>query len=288
MSIGTPNPVVISKIPYGTSYSVVEVSSYIPTGTGAGVSYEAETTKTIDGSGDTVTATNTYVDPPPMSVSIELTKTDSKTGAAITDHQATYRLLKLNDNVDLSAFADACKNSSAYTALSSYYSVVSNEFTTNNSGEISISSSDFSDLGNTYPGDIFFFYEISAPNGYKTNNTVTEGKLTTIVKDQTQYSVNYPDDPNSTGIPLLKVDKENNSPLAGAVFDLYFRENDTPPTYSINESEISPKLLASRSINSANTRPEPPAVSNSDTVTTTKFSYTAASVPDASFIRKYL
>lgn len=168
----------ISGIPYGTGFTVTEVS---PTGSPV-VEYNGSILENLTGNitGDTTaTITNTYR-------KITMTKVDAE------DHSlgvvgATYYLLRLKTGVD--ATTTDAKNEFEGTnathttfASSSYFEVCSGLLTTGSGGTVEVNDANVTN--GLKPGKYIFFEE-DAPDNYERNNSYTSDKIIEIPDNKT-------------------------------------------------------------------------------------------------------
>ena len=241
---------------------------------------------------------------------ITLSKTDSD-GNLITGSRTTYYLLRLKSGdaetagsfeslyaADPEGVSNAFANATAMTAedimieLDDYVEAVCGPFQTNAEGKAIAYSSSIQDayeaLGNTEPFDYngkYFFYEVQAPYGFKADNSLTytdkrgnvHTKLVQVTDDNKTPEISYPN-ASSVSLTVHKTDTDGEG-LEGGEFDLYYKDSVTHPTYSYNDPVTPPVPSPTVELNGGDP-PEPTAVSvDSQTVTTTHYSYTPVSSP---------
>ena len=267
----------ISGIPVGTGYSVAE--STPPSGWE--LTSQTGESGTISTTPSTATFANTFTR---VYKTVILQKIDaSRNNALLTSSPATFRLLRLEstytwtDASVLSAFEAAIKNDNYATYVANTYPSSSTEYTTGTSGQFTVSEQavDFGD-------DYFFFYEVSAPEGYHTDNSVTSDKIFKV--DADEVIVRYSNTPNSTNVTVIKQDKDTGDGLENAEFELWYQDVKMPSTYSINKSVSKPLPSDSVQIN-ASSKPSVPADAEGESTTVDNYTettnYTAVAAPDA-------
>ena len=292
VDIKSTDTVKITGIPKNTTYTVSEPDQ--PENWSIDNSNSTGLTGTFDNAAittiPTAKITNTYTKPRKI---LTLQKVDSSRNNALVTFSdaskgAQFVLMRLSktlneetldwtDSSTLSAF-ETVINADSYTPTTGDYVAMvydnsGSNYSTGTSGQFDITESASFEFEDYY----YFFYEVTAPNGYQKNNSVT-GKVFQVVEQETVVA--YPNMPDSKDVTAKKEDQDTRTGLPGAEFDLYYKPDAKRTTYTINESETSPKLMASTSLNTKNI--EPTDVHNETTITTPKYNYTAAEGPSAS------
>ena len=285
VDIKSTDTVKITGIPKNTTYTVSEPDQ--PENWSIDNSNSEGLTGTFNNAAittiPTAKITNTYTKPRKI---LTLQKVDSSRNNALVTFSdaskgAQFVLLRLknafnleNDSSDFQNLINQNKyTDSENTYVDTVYNNNGSNYSTGTSGQFDITESVSFEFGDYY----YFFYEVTAPEGYQKNNSVA-GKIFKV--DEWEKTVAYPNMPNSTDVTAKKEDQDTKTGLPGAEFDLYYKPTAKRTTYTINESETSPKLMASTSLN-PNTI-EPTGVYNETTITTPKYNYTAAEAPSAS------
>lgn len=255
----------ISGIPVGTGYSVAE--STPPSGWE--LTSQTGESGTISTTLSTAIFTNTFTR---VYKTVILQKVDaSRNNALITSSPATFKLLRLPNN-NIEGLQNAITNGTVET-----YATVVGTYTTGTTGTITISEQDIA-----FGDDYFFFYEVSAPEGYHTDNSVTSDKIFKV--DADEVVVRYSNTPDSTSVTVIKRDKATNAGLENAEFELWYKDVKMPSTYSINKSVSKPLPSDSVQINTS-TKPSAPADAAGESTTTPTYtentSYTDVAAPDA-------
>lgn len=214
-----PDPIKITGVPYNTKYTVTESLEGKTYWTMTG----AENTSGHITSTVTATITNTFDN----KASITLSKTDRSTGKLITDGTASFKLLKLKsgitwDDTKYNGFNTVINGytNNTPTTDSTYVDAVypSSGTLDTTDGELVINSTNHSEIHLT-AGDQYFFYEVSAPTGYKVNNKVTADRIITL-----STGVNNVNFPNISAAVTVKKTDENGNGLEGAELELYIHE----------------------------------------------------------------
>ena len=259
--------VTVSGIPYGTGYEVEEVN--IPSNWTQGTS--SGLTGTIGASNEIAVINNVYTKP--VTPTITLTKIDSTNNNVITS-ATTFYLLKLKDTPDwtdsaiLNGFnAVVAGYSGTPTADSTYVETVGGPYTTAG-GVLNLSGIESTLFA---VGEKYFFYESSAPTGYKKDNNVIPGRIITLQSGNN--TVSFSNAPEPTSVTVEKQSKTG-APLGGGEFDLYIHETSRtyPQTYSSNKSQNFPNSKDSITI-STKSYSIPENDTTSETTTTTYYNY---------------
>ena len=259
--------VTVSGIPYGTGYEVEEVN--IPSNWTQGAS--SGLTGTIGASNEIAVINNVYTKP--VTPTITLTKIDSTNNNVITS-ATTFYLLKLKDTPDWtdSAILDGFNAvvagySGTPTADSTYVETVGGPYTTAG-GVLNLSGIESTLFA---VGEKYFFYESSAPTGYKKDNNVIPGRIITLQSGNN--TVSFSNAPEPTSVTVEKQSKTG-APLGGGEFDLYIHETSRtyPQTYSSNKSQNFPNSKDSITI-STKSYSIPENDTTSETTTTTYYNY---------------
>ena len=234
-------PITISGVPYDTKYTVTETIDSVDqafwTLTGA-----TGTEGTIIGQ-CTTKITNYFDD----SATISLSKVDRTTKRIISGNgasgftDATFKLLELKTTPDwtdssvLTAFSNMI-NAANYTpaADSTYVEAVypsDSSVLTATNGELVINDSTANVTISA--GKKYFFYEVSAPTGYRADNKLSADRtIVTLTTGSNEVII-----PNSSASVTVQKQNESGQGLPDAELDLYI--HDVTKTETVNPSDVS-------------------------------------------------
>ena len=254
VDIKSTDTVKITGIPKNTTYTVSEPDQ--PENWSIDNSNSTGLTGTFDNAAittiPTAKITNTYTKPRKI---LTLQKVDSSRNNALVTFSdaskgAQFVLMRLSktlnaetldwtDSSTLSAFETVINDDSYTPTTGDYVAMVydnsGSNYSTGTSGQFDITESASFEFEDYY----YFFYEVTAPNGYQKNNSVT-GKVFQVVEQETVVA--YPNMPDSTDVTAKKEDQDTGTGLPGAEFDLYYKPDAKRTTYTINESETTIRL----------------------------------------------
>ncbi len=225
----------------------------------------------LDLTNNTVVITNTYSTPPSEN-SVTLTKTDSQTGSKISSGAASFTLYEFG-----TLPSDFFESEVTKSQLSAAGTIIESGLKLDSSGQITVSGNDTIKIGKWY-----MFFEDSAPSGYIINNYLNINKFVQVTDLVRNANLTYTNDRHTTETDVEKVDKDNvGTKLSGAEFELYYKENTDPPTYSINDPVIAPMLAATSNLVDTN-KPSVPSVQKDGTETVTMYNYDSETPPSSS------
>ena len=262
------------NLPIGTGVMIVETD--VPAGWSCS---PLVSVNIISAGNNSASFTNTFAR------TLTLRKADSRTDETITSSPAEFILIKCASisKTDLQAAIDgastpedklqAVKNY-ATTNGGAYYPTDDTTFPTSG-GLLTLTESQ---VGGSFGTDNFFFYEVTAPDGYVPDNTVTDSRIFHFETGDVDKAVTFLNGEKPTNVTVEKQD-ENGNGLPDAELDLYYRENIVPSTYNISKSITAP--VPQPSIEIGGTEPSLPNITG-DSVTTYSYHYNPVTdKPDA-------
>ena len=304
-------PVKITNIPIGTAYLVTEQADDL---TPPSANISGNMTSAVELTAAAPTRTVTIInDYPYVNKTVTLYKQDSSNHNGISGAQ--FYLIRLRDTTDINdettqaAFAngtitDITTSTTAYPEI--YADIVEN--IPNNVDDVLTTGTTEDAIGvitvtevihdpaaatdiHFTAGERYFFFEAAegttilaanAPKNYKKDNTLTAEKVITINDYQNEYIVTYENEPyNPKEVDVLKTD-ENNEPLPGAFFDLFYKDIQIPTAYSVNTPNTAPTPTRTTEVTGDQTAPAPEEYQSEGTPETYKYEYEDKSVPSAS------
>lgn len=226
------------NLPIGTGVMIVETD--VPAGWSCS---PLVSVNIISAGNNSASFTNTFAR------TLTLRKADSRTDETITSSPAEFVLFRLPANTganDLNtAMAGAQTEAEKLAALKAYvednahigayYPTDDTTFPTSG-GLLTLTESQ---VGGSFGTDNFFFYEVTAPDGYVPDNTVTDSRIFHFETGDVDKAVTFLNGEKPTNVTVEKQD-ENGNGLPDAELDLYYRENIVPSTYNISKSITAP------------------------------------------------
>ena len=266
-------PMTFGNLPIGTGVMIVETD--VPAGWSCS---PLVSVNIISAGNNSASFTNTFAR------TLTLRKADSRTDETITSSPAEFILIKCASisKTDLQAAIDG-----ASTPEDKLQAV--KDYATTNGGNYYPPTGTFptsgglltlteSQVGGSFGTENFFFYEVTAPDGYVPDNTVTDSRIFHFETGDVDKAVTFLNGEKPTNVTVEKQD-ENGNGQPDAELDLYYRENIVPSTYNISKSITAP--VPQPSIEIGGTEPSLPNITG-ESVTTYSYQYNDVTAkPDA-------